>query len=192
MEQQQPVRLKLLIQGKRSSRKTAVLQRYADKEQKMGVDFKNKNVTIEDVDCQLNIWEIASQEKFWSMNINYCQGANGAMVLYSLSDRKSFEKAHALIERIKEANDSLILIVVGNKTDENRRCVTKEEGQELANHYNCLFTEISLDDDKSIDNAFDILIRSVLFKEKIIKSPTPPSNGQEKESQIKGEICTIF
>ena len=59
-------------------------------------------------------------------------------------------------------NDNIIKILVGNKSDlEEKRAVSFEEGQEMANHYNVRFLETSAKNCKNVDQAFTMMTREI-------------------------------
>ena len=62
----------------------------------------------------------------------------------------------------KYTNDNITRILVGNKTDlEEKRAVTFEEGQEMANHYCVRFLETSAKECKNVDQAFQLMTREI-------------------------------
>jgi GTPase KRas len=81
---------------------------------------------------------------------------HGAIVLYSLTDRRSFEETDSFLELIKEEKgDSFPVALVGNKCDlEKERAVTSEEGKKKAEKYQVQFFEASAKSGINVDETF--------------------------------------
>ena len=77
--------------------KTCLLLRYANDSfsptfiTTIGIDFKIKNVEIEGKRIKLQIWDTAGQERFRTITTSYFRGAQGILLVYDVTDRRSFE-----------------------------------------------------------------------------------------------------
>ena len=59
-----------------------------------GAGFKSKEVTFgKDQKLKLNLWDTAGQEKYDALTKLYFKGAEAALVVYDMTDEKSFAKA---------------------------------------------------------------------------------------------------
>ena len=117
--------------------KTNILLRYVNEEYKVthittiGVDFKIKTMNIDGSKIKMQIWDTAGQERFKTITETYYKGAAGVVLVYSITDRRTF---HNLENWIKQINDNqpenITKIIVGNKSDchESERQVSKAEG----------------------------------------------------------------
>ena len=74
------------------------------------------------------------QERFKAITTSYLRGAQGIMLVYDVTDRKSFEHVDHWMGQIKQYADLQVdLILVGNKCDlEESRVVSPEQGEQLA------------------------------------------------------------
>ena len=54
-------------------------------------------------EINLQIWDTAGQEKFRALNQAFYRNALGGLMVFSLGDRKSFEKVPIWIQEVKEA-----------------------------------------------------------------------------------------
>ena len=122
----------------------------------IGVEFDNKNVQIRGKTYRIQIWDTAGQENFLSITRAYYKNSVCALIVYDISSRYSFNNISAWIEDCKNYSPKTILIVlVGNKSDlEDRRQVSTEEGQELADKYGILFYETSAKTGINVENIF--------------------------------------
>ena len=102
----------------------------------MAVDFVAKSFQLSDgsvVKCF--IYDTAGQERYNSINESYYQKADAILLVYDISNKKSFEQLKNYycpkIEEYFKINISIILL--GHKADkENERQVSIEEGADLA------------------------------------------------------------
>ena len=86
----------------------------------MGVDFTQKALDFEGVPTTLVIWDIAGQKQFQNLRTRYYEGASGLILVYSITDRPSFENASKwLIEAHRFMRKIPPVIVAANKIDLN-------------------------------------------------------------------------
>ena len=72
------------------------------------------------------IWDTAGQERFRSVTRSYYRGAAGALLVYDITSRESFNSlANWLTDARTLASPSIVILLVGNKKDlEEEREVT--------------------------------------------------------------------
>ncbi len=142
--------VKVILVGNPGVGKTSLVQKYVyDKFtlsyiSTIGIDFNVKYLTIRDKNYKLQIWDTAGQERFKSIVSSYYRGVQIAIIVYDVTQRASFQAVKnwiADIEKHRSPTDTLIIGIVGNKTDLPQRRVTYEEGRKLADEYNCYFAE---------------------------------------------------
>lgn len=87
------------------------------------------------------------------------------VIVYSICDRKSFDEAKGLLEKVQKlkAPSYAPVLLLGNKTDlDHRREVEIKEGHELSLEYGCRFHEVSAADCYlSVNIAFTALLREL-------------------------------
>lgn len=76
-------------------------------------------------------WDLAGQERFRTISTSYYRGAAGALFLYDVSRRSSFEGVQNFItEMINFGRDEVPALLVANKMDlDGTREVSTEEGE---------------------------------------------------------------
>ena len=162
---------KILILGDTQVGKSCFLTRYADNSfqdeylSTIGMDYKIKNYQAEDGSTiKLYIWDTAGQDRFRSITRNYYKGADGIILIYDITKQDTFENVRNWINNIKdEAPDRVVLILVGNKVDDERnRVVPKSEGEEIAKEFNLPFFECSAKSDINVTPVFDTLIKKII------------------------------
>src|ERR1700760_4025298 len=90
---------------------------------------------------KLSLWDTAGQETYKSITRSYFRGASGALLVFDISRRSTFESATAWLNDLRQiAEEGIVVILVGNKSDlaaqstdaegGNQRAVTKQEAEE--------------------------------------------------------------
>jgi len=81
-------------------------------------DSYQKYINVDQLPCRLDVLDTAGQEEFISMQKSYLQQGEGFILVYSVTDRDSFEAIDNFYENARNAKgDNLILVLVGNKCD---------------------------------------------------------------------------
>ena len=155
---------KYIIIGDAAVGKSNLLLRYTHGQFKpeyqltIGVEFGAKNISILNKTYRIQIWDTAGQENFRSITRAYYKNSACALVVYDISNRESFDNISSWIEDCKsQSPQTIFMVLVGNKTDlelENKRAVSFEEGQELAEKNKMMFFETSAKSGKNVDEIF--------------------------------------
>ncbi|GAA6001359.1 hypothetical protein JCM10207_006624 [Rhodosporidiobolus poonsookiae] len=113
---------------------------------------------------KVQCWDSAGQERFRSVTRNYYRGACGAVVVFDLTSRKSFESLQSWVSDARAlASPDLEVVVVGNKLDqEHDRQVTFLEASRWAQDNNALFVETSSKTGENVEQPFILLARAIL------------------------------
>ncbi|KAI8518976.1 PREDICTED: ras-related protein R-Ras2-like [Branchiostoma belcheri] len=152
-------------------------------------DSYTKQCVIDDEVARLDILDTAGQEEFSAMREQYMRTGEGFVLVFSVTDRGSFDevyKFHRQILRVKD-RDEFPMLLVGNKADlDQQRVVTQEEGQELARQLRVGYLEASAKTRLNVDQAFHELVRIV---RKFRAEECPPV---DETKQKKRRRCTIL
>lgn len=97
------------------------------------------------------------------MTASYYRGAHGIIIVYDVTDRETFENVRIWMQEIERfANDNVCKVLVGNKCDlEDKRKVSKEEGEELARHYQVPHLETSAKSNICVEDSFTTMAREI-------------------------------
>lgn len=112
----------------------------------IGVEYYSKIINIKNlVNIKLNIFDTAGQECFQSITKSYYRNTIGVLIVYDITNRKSFENVKYWLNECKTfCWDNINIILIGNKNDiDIYREVSYDEGKKLADDNKILFTEIS-------------------------------------------------
>ncbi|SPO28034.1 probable SEC4-like Rab/GTPase [Ustilago trichophora] len=161
--------IKLLLIGDSGVGKSCLLLRFCDDAwtpsfiTTIGIDFKIRTIELDGKRIKLQIWDTAGQERFRTITTAYYRGAMGILLVFDVTDQKSFENVrtwHANIEQ--HASEGVSKILIGNKSDwEEKRAVTNEQAQELAQELGIPYIETSAKSNSNVEEAFFNLAREV-------------------------------
>ena len=185
--------IKILTLGDTSVGKSSIVLRFSDNKfddkifSTIGIDFKTKYIKLDKFSVKVLIWDTAGQEKFQNIAKQYYKGANGVLLIYDISNRKSFERIDFWLKELKENNriDELFLYLVGNKIDmEDKRVISFQEGEKYAKKNNINFFEVSAKSGKGVTELFNNVINGVM--EKILKK------NEKEEIEDKVRLSTFL
>ncbi len=131
---------KVVLIGDSGVGKSNILSRYLhnefnfDTKATVGVEFGSKKFELNDYKIKIQVWDTAGQERYKSITNAYYKGAKGALLVYDISKKETFDSVDRWIPDLKvNGDENLAIILVGNKCDlEESRQVSVEEGQEKA------------------------------------------------------------
>lgn len=121
----------------------------------IGVEFGARMINIENKQIKLQIWDTAGQESFRSITRSYYRGAAGALLVYDITRRDTFNHLTRWLEEARQnSNSNMAIMLIGNKSDlEHRRAVSYKEGEQFAKENGLIFLETSA---KTAANVEDV------------------------------------
>ncbi|CAO3594581.1 unnamed protein product [Absidia cylindrospora] len=161
--------IKLLLIGDSGVGKSCLLLRFSDDSftpsfiTTIGIDFKIRTIELDGKRIKLQIWDTAGQERFRTITTAYYRGAMGILLVYDVTDERSFANVRNWFSNIEQhANEGVNKILIGNKCDmEEKRVVTKEQGEALASELDIQFMETSAKANIGVEEAFFDLARDI-------------------------------
>ena len=183
------IELKLAVLGQTLVGKSALTYRFiSDKfptEHDTTIEDQYKiNTTIDEHNCRLEILDTAGQDDYQSMLDTWINFAEGFVLVYSIDDRESFESLKDKYDRVvkNKSDDVYSVIIVGNKCDlEDKRKVTKEEGESYAKSKGVDFMEVSALKTINVKETFVKLAHNLLEKK-----------VTQKTEAVGDKCCIIF
>jgi len=163
---------KFLIIGSAGVGKSCILHQFMENKFKhdahhtIGVEFGSKIVNISGKSIKLQIWDTAGQERFRSVTRSYYRGAAGALLVYDITSRETYNTlATWLTDARTLASPNICIILLGNKKDlDADREVTFLEASRFAQENELMFLETSAVTGENVDEAFLKCSRSILTK----------------------------
>lgn len=162
MNQDYDYLFKLLLIGDSGTGKSSILNRFVDNSftetyiSTIGVDFKIKTVEYNGKKIKLQIWDTAGQERFRTITSSYYRGAQGVVIVYDVTDKKSFDNVKLWMQEIERyACSNSLKFLFGNKSDlVKNKIVDFDEANIFAIENKLIFYETSAKSGNNISEAF--------------------------------------
>ena len=154
--------------------KSSLMSQYIKKEfpesplPTIAIEFATKIIKIKEGGyVKAQIWDTAGQEKYKSITSHHYRKAVGALLVYDVTRRITFENCIKWYKELKVFTDQdCVICIVGNKCDliegnPKRREVSKEEGKNFARQNKTLFFETSAKKNSNVVECFEDLLQQI-------------------------------
>ncbi|KAG6434239.1 hypothetical protein SASPL_105862 [Salvia splendens] len=194
---------KVVVIGDSAVGKTQLLSRFAknefclDSKSTIGVEFQTRTVTISSKLIKAQIWDTAGQERYRAVTSAYYRGALGAMLVYDVTKRQSFDHVARWVDELRaHADASIVIMLIGNKADLlHSREVPTEDAVEFAETQNLFFFETSALTGDNVEPAFlkllhqihDAVSKKALDTTNLVK----PNEGLLSGFNIESEVSQL-
>uniref|UniRef100_A0A915B2D9 Ras-related protein Rab-4B n=1 Tax=Parascaris univalens TaxID=6257 RepID=A0A915B2D9_PARUN len=164
--------LKFLIIGNAGTGKSCIMHRFIERKFKansahtIGVEFGSRMVALGGKKVKLQIWDTAGQERFRAVTRSYYRGAAGALLVYDITNRESYNALQQwLIEARNLASAHIVVVLVGNKKDlHEERQVMFLEASQFAQENDLTFIETSALNGENVEETFLKCAKTILSK----------------------------
>ncbi len=113
-----------IIVGDMAVGKSCILLQFTDNkfrnqhELTIGVEFGAKTIEIDKKLIKIQIWDTAGQEAFQAITRTYYKGAVGALLVYDITRKETFEHAVKWLDEVRNnSTKNITIILIGNKKD---------------------------------------------------------------------------
>ncbi|RLN43263.1 ras-related protein Rab11D-like [Panicum miliaceum] len=192
---------KVVLIGDSAVGKSQILARFArnefslDSKATIGVEFQTRTLVIEHKSVKAQIWDTAGQERqvpslsafrrsdhggYRAVTSAYYRGALGALLVYDITKRQSFDHIPRWLDELRgHADKNIVIMLVGNKSDlEEERAVSTEDAKEFAEKENLFFLETSALQATNVENAFQTVLTEIFkIHSKKNMAADPKANG---------------
>ena len=176
----------------------------------VGFEFVSFNVKVQEKIIKLQIWDTCGQEVYRSLISSFFRSASLAIIVYSIDTEDSFNNIEKWLNDIKtQSNPDIKIFLIGNKADlEDKRRLTKEQGEQLCNdHKLAFFMETSAKTGFNVQNVFIQVAKELYLQHEEIKNrvsrpgtmimPLPEDNNnnlvkleiEEEENTKRKKFC---
>ena len=200
--------LKIVVIGDTNVGKTNIIRRimgedFREMEATIGVEFMYLNIKNIDKDdpsksLSIQIWDTSGAERYKAITTSHIRGANGAYIVYDISNESSFKNLDYWYNCIKDAVDEQIIIyLIGNKSDliyEEGRVVKKMDAMEFVKKHNLQgYSECSAKNNENIQETFKLFYTTIYNKNKnkfgIKNNNKINVNSQKKDNKNQNNCC---
>ena len=157
------VLIKIVIIGDSGVGKSNYLYRFVEgrfcpiHDATVGFDYKSKIIFLPNSKktVKFQIWDTAGQEKYMSINKNLFQRVQGIILMYDITETKSFENLNQWMSVVKQLANGIPLILIGNKIDlVDGRKISEEKGKDFALSHKIDFFESSGKSGVNVEESF--------------------------------------
>ena len=162
-------KFKICLLGETFVGKTSLVYRFIenkfreDYRSTLGVNILQKHLEIDGNSVSTYIWDLGGQEAFKRLRKLYLEGSEGALVVFDLTNRESFEKLGSWIKDFRGLRGEKPFCLIGNKRDlKDQIVVTEDEASLLAKENDVDLIITSAKTGENVEEAFYNLAKEVL------------------------------
>jgi GTPase KRas protein len=152
-------------------------------------DSYQKQLKVMGTMVMLDILDTAGQEEYKALRDEYMRNADGFLLVFDLSSRKSFQELtefHKQITRSKDC-DFPPIVLAGNKCDlpDDMKKVSVQEAMEQCNMWKCTYLDTSAKERKNVDECFIKIVEKIIAEKKKENNPTQGTDSSEETKAKK-------
>ncbi|KAL4630285.1 GTP-binding protein RAD-like [Arapaima gigas] len=162
---------KVVVLGEQGVGKSCLAQVFADVEdahegEENGTTY-SRSIVVDEEEANVVLYDVWEQDNSQGLKEQCMLLGDAYIIVYSVTDRASFEKASELRIQLRRArqSDNIPIILVGNKSDLVRsREVSVEEGRACAMVFDCKFIETSASLHHNVQDLFEGIVRQIRLR----------------------------
>ena len=143
---------------------------------------------VEGKTVKAQIWDTAGQERYRAITSAYYRGAVGALLVYDITKRQTFDNVQRWLRELRDHADSnIVIMMAGNKSDLNHlRAVSTEDAQSLAEREGLSFLETSALEAYNVEKAFQTILFDIyhIISKKALAAQEATSTGLPQGTTI--------
>lgn len=129
----------------------------------------------------LSLHKFGNDNRYRAVTSAYYRGAVGALLVYDITKRQTFEHIPRWLEELRgHADKNIIIMLIGNKSDlEDQRAVATEDAKEFAEKEGLFFLETSALEATNVETAFITVLTEIftIVNKKTLAANEDQSNG---------------
>ena len=161
--------IKICLLGEAKVGKTTLVYRYienkfrTDFRSTLGVNLLKKTITIENKTIVAQIWDLGGQESFKKLRKLYLEGAEGALLLFDVTNKQSFDKLGDWLSSFREVHGDKPIVLIGNKIDLKENIIIDQlQAEKYSNENNITLILTSAKTGENVEKAFKKLLTKII------------------------------
>lgn len=190
---------KLVLLGESAVGKSSLVLKFAkgtfedNRESTIGAAFLAQSVNLDDQNTtvRFEIWDTAGQERYKSLAPMYYRNANAALVVFDLTSSQSLGRARSWIRELRlQADENIVIALVGNKLDVEGREVSQESAISYAQDEGLLYFETSAKTGENVSQCFREIAKHMPIEDYLNEREREEQNAVDlAKSQQSGCAC---
>lgn len=191
--------IKIIVVGSMAVGKTCLIAHYqtgkflSEIPSTCGSSFVQIKKVIKGKKYTLNLWDTAGQEKYDSLTKIFAKDAKIVILVYSITDKKSFQSLNKWLKLVKDINgeDGYVIGVAANKSDLYKKSVVSDwQGQDYAKRIKAIWKSTSAkEEDRGIEELIDELLEIYLKNQNNSTNPEYIKLSSNKNTKKKEGSC---
>jgi Ras-related protein Rab-18 len=155
-------------------------------------------VPVDGSTVKLAIWDTAGQERFRTLTPSYYREAQGAILVYDVTNHSTFAKLETWLSELEtySTKANIVKMIVGNKIDKENREVNRDEAMKFARKHQMLYIEASAKTRDGVQCAFEELVHKIIQTPGLWESFALNGNFQvdnkDHQSESSPCYCSLF
>nr|ACG30764.1 ras-related protein RIC2 [Zea mays] len=163
----------------------------------IGVEFATRSLQVDGKVIKAQIWDTAGQERYRAITSAYYRGAVGALLVYDVTRRTTFDNVGRWLRELRDHTDqSIVVMLVGNKSDlRHLVAVSTDDAKEFAEAESMYFMETSALDATNVDSSFSEVLTQIyqIVSKKTVEVPEEGAvaPGKGEKINVKDDVSAM-
>lgn len=170
-----PLRIKIISIGNSEVGKSCIIKRYCEKRfvpkylQTIGIDYGVTKVNLDNTELKVNIFDMSGHALFDQIRNEFYKDTQGAILVFDVTDKSSFENLDLWINEIKQelksngdSIENIVFVVCANKIDRGKRVVDEGDARIWALSKGFHYFETSASSGAGINEMFETLLSEIV------------------------------
>lgn len=156
----------------------------------MGIDFKVKQLTVNDKNIKLCIYDTSSQLRFKSIINDYIQKRDGVLYIYDMDERNSFDFLKVWMNTSNCRKDLPTLLVAITHDDKMVNLEETSKGIDFAKENNMQYIKVNINKLEEIVSVYESIVKLILENPSV--STVLAESNVEGDSNKEYNRCFIL
>ena len=163
------INLKIFLLGCNDTGRSEFILRFSNEDfptsylRTIGVENKIKQINIDDLDININIWTTARQERFRSFPKSFFSSSDGIILLYDITNRESFYHLKNYYLEFQDCSKNDKCIIAGINLDlKDKREVPRKKVELFCQKNHLEEIEVSTKLGTNIDECVEKLVKLII------------------------------